>query len=314
MSGVFSGTADFGGTSLTSSAAVDAFIAKYDDTGNMLWVRQIGGAENDYITHLALDASGNLGVAGNLGGNAEIGGFPVSGNRYIAKYDAAGNAYVTGQFQDSVSFGTITLKTTSDPGQVLNDVFTAKYDDSRRTLWAQQGKVTDGGVGATAHHISVDAAGDVYIAGTYDFDIQFGEVALPVGDLINAFLTKYDDSGNLQWAQLVESSEYSLELVDLILRGDDSYLAYNYRGSLGSPSNLHLKIVKYDASGSAGLTIEERSEETAKYEDALPARYVFVDADGRIYVTFSFVGTAQISDFTLTSDDFSNLFTAIYDA
>src|SRR6185295_12430274 len=42
----------------------DAFLAKYDTAGNLLWTRQIGTSANDQSNAVAVDASGNAYISG----------------------------------------------------------------------------------------------------------------------------------------------------------------------------------------------------------------------------------------------------------
>ena len=48
--GLFSGTAFFENTSLISKGETDAFLAKYDDSGNLIWVKSAGGTGTDYAS------------------------------------------------------------------------------------------------------------------------------------------------------------------------------------------------------------------------------------------------------------------------
>src|SRR5437867_4686294 len=66
ITGVFQGTGPFGNTNLTahSLADYDFFVAKYDTTGNLVWVQQGGGSLDDVGYGIALDAAGNSTVTG----------------------------------------------------------------------------------------------------------------------------------------------------------------------------------------------------------------------------------------------------------
>lgn len=62
--GVFQGTASFSSASLTSAGSTDIYVTKYDNNGQMQWVTSAGGAGQDQGMALAVDASGNVYVAG----------------------------------------------------------------------------------------------------------------------------------------------------------------------------------------------------------------------------------------------------------
>jgi hypothetical protein len=56
-------------TSLTSAGSADVFLTKYDSSGNLVWVKQAGGANQDIGQDVCADANGNVHVAGKLPGN-----------------------------------------------------------------------------------------------------------------------------------------------------------------------------------------------------------------------------------------------------
>ena len=70
VGGYFQGTASFGNTNVTSAGADDIFLAKYDNLGNLLWVRRAGGNGSDKANDIAVDGTGNCYVAGAFGATA----------------------------------------------------------------------------------------------------------------------------------------------------------------------------------------------------------------------------------------------------
>jgi hypothetical protein len=228
VSGYFGGTATFGQTNLTSKRYVDMFVAKYDSAGNVLWVWQAGG-EGDYRGYdIAVDAVGNSYVAGtfccrsvafgntNLTAAPGVGGEP--GDTFIAKYDTdgnllwvrnhqsiniglgdlsvavdgAGNAFLTGEFKSTVSFGSQAV--TSRGGW---DTFVVKYGSQGNVIWARSGGGTSDDFGLD---VAADAIGNVYVTGTVGATATFGSTNLinPSGNALN-FVAQYDSAGNLLW-------------------------------------------------------------------------------------------------------------------
>ena len=103
VTGSFSGTINFGGVSLTcSNNATEVFLLKYDTAGNVIWARQSVGP-NGFNS----DSPGGISL------------------------DNAGNIYMIGGYNDTVSFGSITLLS---PG--ARDIFIAKYDSAGGVVWA----------------------------------------------------------------------------------------------------------------------------------------------------------------------------------
>jgi hypothetical protein len=75
----------------------DAFLAKFNSNGSLLWATYFGGEKNDGAVALAIDYSGNVfitGVTSSDTGIATSGAYQTSlignGNRFLAKFNAAG--------------------------------------------------------------------------------------------------------------------------------------------------------------------------------------------------------------------------------
>ncbi|MFH0867246.1 MAG: SPOR domain-containing protein [Bacteroidota bacterium] len=117
--------------------------------------------------------------------------------------DASGNTYVAGWFKSStVTFGSATLKNNDNTGN-SSDIFLAKYDTGKNTLWA---KNTGGARSDRATSVAVAASGYIYVAGEYQSPtITFGSSTLKntdnTGNSSDIFLVKYDAGGNVLWAK-----------------------------------------------------------------------------------------------------------------
>jgi uncharacterized delta-60 repeat protein len=146
-----------------------------------------------------------------------------SDNATSMTVDALGNIYVTG----------LSLST----GGAYYDIVTIKYNSSGNVQWLQKyngpGDSTD-----YANDITVDASGNVYIAGS-----SYG-----IGSKSDFVTIKYNSSGVQQWAQ-----RYNGPAND----GDDAYsLAVDASGnvyvtgsSFGSASSYDYYTIKYNSAG-----------------------------------------------------------------
>jgi len=174
--GIFRGTCDFdpgpGTLNLTSTIDVisyDAFVAKFNSSGDLIWAKQIGSAGYDFANGLCVNQGGEI--------------------------------YVTGSFVQTVDLdpgsGTLTATTNG-----LDDIFIVKLNSSGSLLWAHtMGSTgTDGG-----SSVVFDASGSMYLSGyfssTVDLDPGPGTSSFTSAGSLDAFLLKLNASGNFIWAK-----------------------------------------------------------------------------------------------------------------
>ena len=211
---------------------VSSFLAKYDPSGNPIWVKPISASSLGLVQEnaLAIDNNNNIYVGGYLSGDSiSVGGIllsaptATSGSFFLARYDTSGNViwanasngdsydvivdittdgmgniYVTGSFSsDSLSFGSYTLYNPVPQGfgSPFNNFFAAKYRPNGEALWAK-GAISPATTGGGC--ITSDYYGDVYITGGYNYSIQFDSIF--ISDTLSPepmFIVSYDSSGNI---------------------------------------------------------------------------------------------------------------------
>ncbi len=195
----------------TSAGHADAFLAKYDASGTLLWTRQLGTSDTDRGHAVAVDGTGNVYITGLTWGRlvwptfgivdvflakydtsgtllwTRQTGSPVTDEPYGLAVDNAGNAYITGD----------TLGSFGGPNAGLTDIFLVKYDTSGTLLWTRQASTREWDAG---RGVAVDRAGNAYITGLTHGNLG-GPNANLTGDTSDFFLAKYDTSGTLLWTQ-----------------------------------------------------------------------------------------------------------------
>src|SRR6185295_3905297 len=131
IGGTFTDSADFGNFHLTAQIAPEnMYVAKYDVSGNVVWVKQIRQAaalQGLSLNDIAIDDDANI--------------------------------YVTGYF-----FGKIYFDNDSLVSNGQNDMFVAKYDSSGSLRWKKRagGSSYDSG-----DKIAVSKTGEVFVSGMY---------------------------------------------------------------------------------------------------------------------------------------------------
>jgi len=201
----------------TSSYESDAFVRKYDGSGNEIWTKQFGPGSSDRANGVAVDRSGNIYIAGTtfaaLPGQTYLGG---DGDDFVRKYDGSGNEIWTRQFGSSDYDGAYGVAVDGSgsvyvagetggalPGQTKSsdwfvmDVFLRKYDGSGNEIWTRQFGSREGRGSAS---VAVDSSGNAYVAGS---GALLGQSSSGPYD---AFVRKYDGSGNEVWTRQFGSS------------------------------------------------------------------------------------------------------------
>ncbi len=180
VTGEFRGTVDFdpgvGTFSMTSTGNIDMFITKLDTNGNFVWAKRFGGTGTNtvFANSIASDGSG---------------------------------VYTTGNFSGTVDFdpNAGTQSRSSAGAATFSDIFISKLDVNGNFSWAYRlgrTSATDAG-----RAIEVDAAGNVYSAGTFsgtvDFDPGTGTSNLIGGGATDLYIHKLNNAGIFQWAHTV---------------------------------------------------------------------------------------------------------------
>jgi hypothetical protein len=93
VTGYFSGTATFGGTTLTSAGSLDVFVAQYDPEGTLAWATQAGGVGDDEGFSVSTLPEGNAFVTGYFMGEATFDGTTLTSTGgldiFVAKFEAS---------------------------------------------------------------------------------------------------------------------------------------------------------------------------------------------------------------------------------
>lgn len=212
ITGIFSGTVDFdpgiGISNLTSAGVQDIFISKLDPAGNFMWVKRIGGNNNDIS--------------------------------FSSTVDAVGNVYVTGYFSGTVDFNP-GLGTSNLTSAGLNDIFILKLDQTGNYLWTK-------GIGGVDNDfiksIALDGSGNIYAIGSFkatvDFDPGAGSSNITSAGDFDIFILKLDEFGNFNWAKsmggngLDNGNSIALDSTGNIYVAGDFYLTSDFDPGAGT--------------------------------------------------------------------------------
>ena len=265
----------------------DAFLSKFDPSGNEVWTRQIGTSGWDQSWSVAVDASGDVYISGLTYG--DLGG-PNAGSldAFLSKFDPSGNEVWTTQIgtgADDISrsvavdaagdvyISGLTYGDLGGPSAGSLDAFLSKFDSSGNELWTTQ-------IGTSgwdqSFSVAVDASGDVYISGSTS-----GDLGGPSAGGSDAFLSKFDPSGNEVWTTQIGTSDGDSSVSIAVDASGDVYISGSTSGDLGGPSAGYEEafLSKFDSSGNDLWT---RQIGTRGWDESYS---VAVDASGDVYIS-----------------------------
>ena len=164
--GTFTNTLSLSGTTVQVNGDIyfsDAFIAKWDQLGNLKWLLNVGGPGLDDGAAVAVDNAGNI--------------------------------YMGGVFMDTVQFGNATLVSA---GQ--RDIFLAKLDSTGQVLWAKSfggpGEEVLGVKAGGSLKIAPDQS--IYFVGSFSGTFLFDQHLVSAGGAQAGFIAKLDSSGSVE--------------------------------------------------------------------------------------------------------------------
>ncbi|HTN86894.1 MAG TPA: hypothetical protein VL242_24520 [Sorangium sp.] len=316
---------DFGGGPLVGQEdRRDAFVAVFTADGDHVWSTRIGADSDQYADHVAVDAAGNVVVAGFFLDQISLCGASLTSaaqaDSYIAKFDPAGNCLWSKQFgyteihnvaldaSGSVvlagSFGDYFTETIDLGGGPLTtagheDIFVAKLDADGEHLWSK--RFGDAAI-QRAYGVAVDGSGDVVVSGTFQGTVDFGGGPLvssggfgPLGpDSVtwggNAFVTKLNPEGELLWTRRLGQDGPQTALDVATVGGDIAITGLMY-GDVDLGTGLmkctygDAFVAKIDATGTVRW-VKHTGDRGDQY-----GRSTAMDGAGNVFAAGPFMGT-----------------------
>lgn len=252
-----------------NAGGVDAFIVKYDTSGNKLWTKLLGTTRNDSGKQVAVDTNGYIYLMGSTDGVLGIDPSPDypagDADLFVAKYDDAGNKQWVTQIgtycadlggsvaADSIGNIYLTGKVylCAYPGNVANgwyDALLAKVESSGTLSWVKQFGTASND---KALAVTVDTNDNIYVTGYLDSGDFTGD-----NEGSKIFVNKYDGSGNNIWS-VQESAGYSWGNQGRAITTDNSnniFVTGTVHGSIDGHTNPNVGedevfILKFDPNG-----------------------------------------------------------------
>jgi hypothetical protein len=273
LSGYFLKGLEIGKATLQNYGGFDFFIIKFNDTGDVIWAKSIGGIGYDLSSEVHTDYYGNV--------------------------------YVTGSFENN---STLSLGVTYLTGPAKENVFILKYDSSGVIQWAKSAGINNLNKG---NNISTDLSGNIYLSGYFSGDsIIFGDYVLKnYGDL-DFFIVKYDSEGNVKWAKSAGGKDQESSRSIIVDNYGFAYVIGSFisdtiffgKFQLYHELGLGLFIIKYDTNGNEIWAQSFNSRSNIFDSD------IALDKNGDIYVSGGFGGSISFDTIALSSSGKTDVF------
>jgi len=316
---VGSTNAGLSGNTLTGSS--DLFVAKYNSSGALQYVKQLGVASAyTYAYAVATDTTGNVYVTGSTRGGLNGNTITGSSDLFVAKYNSSGalqyvkqlgaastytvaysittdansNVYVAGYTMGGLNGNTLTGST---------DFFVAKYDTNGTLSYVKQLGAT--GSSVVGNSVAADSNGDIYVVGTTSGGLN-GNTLNGSSDL---FVAKYTSSGAFQYVKQLGVATASTAAYSVATDSSNNvYVTGATSGGLNGNTKTGSKdafVAKYNASGSLQYVKQLGATGAATDGNAIAT-----DGSGNLFVTGDTTGSLAGNALTGTRDFFLAKYTA----
>ncbi|NBR06476.1 MAG: hypothetical protein EBT92_11965 [Planctomycetes bacterium] len=324
--------AKFGDVSLPNSGDYDIFVAKYDSSGKMLWIKTAGGKGYDYGHGIAVDSLGNLFVTGALAGEGTFDEVklsePGSSRVFCARYttegkilwvkttqgkgnssghgiavDGKGNCFLGGHTGGDGFFGD--FKLTNSMGR---DILVAKLDASGKVHWVAQGH---GSSGAMIHEITADTNGNVWASGMFKGELKLKDRVVKSKGDSDILLMSFGSDGSELWTKTAGGPGIDYGLGVATDNHGNSFLTGSFTATVLfegeekiSSASADIFIISFNRSGK----VRWFNQVSGKGTDH--AYSIALDSSGNIYLSGACSGNAMFGKHPFTNLGSNDIFLA----
>lgn len=267
--GSFSGTTiNVCDTTITAAGAMNIYFAKLNEKGCLVWAKSFGTTSWNEAYDITTDASQNV--------------------------------YIAGHFSGTINFGNGSL--TSAGG---SDIFVAKYSSTGILQWVQKAGSNDSNY-EYGYGISLDASGNVYVAGAFRGTATFGGNSRTSAGDEDIFVAKYDNTGTIQWVNTYGGIYKDFARDIAVTSANDIFVAgtfsssFSYGSTTISPPFVGTSdafIAKHNTSGAVSWT----KRGGGNYTDTGNA--VAVDGSGNAYLAGGFADNATFGTTNISANN-----------
>lgn len=263
--------------------ATGIFVLKLDATGNLVWVKGMGGTTGTKAYDVELDIAGNVYLVGNFSNTVDfdpgVGTHTVSaaGSPYVfilkldpsgdfvwldtfgngsgspyassISVEPSGNIVIGGRFSGTIDFDPSASTAYTLSALSGQSIFILKLNSSGSLVWAN-GLGDDTGYNGGGCRVNIDNIGDIYVTGdftgTVDFISGVGNYTMNPNGGSDMFLLKINSAGNFKWVKNVGGVYNDVCYSSCIDGSGGIYIVGSFKGTVDfdpGPSTLTLTSV-----------------------------------------------------------------------
>ncbi len=326
----FSTSIDIFGTIINSKGGQDGVLVKLSSGGDLLWIRQLGGASTDFLNTVLVNHNDEVLVSGKFynsitivdteltsvgtgdffiavfapGGDLlhiEQGGGDFTDDVLAMDVDADDNLLISGYFYGNIYLGGNEFSTEDPTG-----VFVAKYNNEYELQWM---RMVAGPKLYNEIYVAAGYQGRVLVAGNFKGDIDFGNGhTLSTGEFDpQIYYASYSPSGNVLWAfQGGGDSSDEVSGIDSDANGN-LYMRGFYLSSTiyFAPLSLDYHLCCGDAESFVAKIRSDGIAQWIKSEQGSAARLtdIYCREDGLLLTGGIFNGELVLDDITLNESN-----------
>ena len=340
VTGWFSGTIQLGGQTLTSFGSQDIFVACFNNTGTMNWLRQAGGPSTDVSASIVTTPSGESYITGWFSGTCDFDDSLVvsHGNldMFVAKYDAngtilwvrqgggplddygnrlalslEGGVTLAGSFKDTLDADGLQLVSAGN-----RDALLCHYDSDGQIAWVHG---VGGGGEDRAYGIIQSVDSSYLFTGMFTGNVTFGSVQLTCNSFFGTYVAALDLQGSPLWAVKADAgaNDFSRGFGIETDQQGNAYVNGYFSGTLrigaatlvasGGQYDIDAFLFKLSPAGSLVWARRDGGYGNDEAQD------MCINAAGEIVSIGFFADSARFLPFTVSSAGLSDLFVARYD-
>ncbi len=219
--------------------------------------------------------------------------------------DINNNIYISGYFYEQINFQGFTAISGG-----RRDFFVAKLDPEGNVLWFEAG---GGGGDVYATGIAVDLAGNVYVAGTFEDEIDVQSNIANSSGATDIFLIKYDTNGTYLWGQYMGGFNIDLSGDVVVDNSGNPIITGTYHTSIFVAGTTVISqggndyfVAKFSAVGNLLWVSEEGSSSDVW------GRKLAADFNNNVYVTGEFSGLLNHGSSSISPQGIFDIYLAKY--